>query len=395
MADNAPQHPQNIRLWRLALKTALLFIIFNLLWVLLQPLPLINRLSVYNVLAPGRERFAFGEYSTESYSLIVNSLDQLFASHVIAQPKRANEFRVVLVGDSAVWGYLLPPESTQSACINRLNLTAPNGKAVRAYNLGYPKLTVIKDLLILQRALAHQPDVILWQTSLASLYPSDQLDFALITAHRAELDALQAEYQFKLDQYPLPEPDFWSRTFFGQRRDAADWLRHQLYGIGWALTGRDHVIPRLLRPHPTNLLPDESLLSVNVVRLQTEGVIRADDLNFDVLRAGIGMAEAVNVPVVLINEPIYRKEDDPLRYNSYYPRWAYAGYRQVFSQLAAAEQWDYLDLWDAVPTDQFTDTDFHLTAEASCAYAERMITAALAKLNALGGFGRDASLSLP
>ncbi|GAB4544365.1 MAG: hypothetical protein OHK0023_01070 [Anaerolineae bacterium] len=353
---------------------------FNLLWVFIQPLSWVNRLSVYNVLVPGRERFAFGEYSAESYSLIVNSLDQLFASHVIAPPKPRDEFRVVLIGDSAVWGYLLPPQATQSACINRLRLAAPNGKTVRAYNLGYPKLTVIKDLLILQRALAHQPDLILWQTTLASLYPSDQLDFALITSHRAELDALQAQYRFKLDQYPLPEADFWSQTFFGQRRDVADWLRHQLYGIGWALTGRDHVIPRLLRPHPTNLLPDDSLLSVNVVRLQAERTITADDLNFDVLRVGIGMAQAVNVPLVLINEPIYRKVDDPLRYNSYYPRWAYDGYREVFAQLAAAEQWRYLDLWDAVPPDQFTDTDFHLTAEANCAYAEQMITAALSKL---------------
>lgn len=45
---------------------------------------------------------------------------------------------------------------------------------------------------------------------------------------------------------------------------------------------------------------------------------------------------------------------------------------------AAREGWPYRDLWDAAPPDAFTDTDFHLTATANCAYAERLIRESLA-----------------
>ena len=366
--------------WRVLLKTAVLFALFNALWFATQPLALLNKLSVYGAFFPPRERFPFAEFPEASYAVSVDSLDQLFASHRIAQPKAADEFRVALLGDSAIWGYLLRADQTQAACINALDLRTSDGRRVRAYNLGYPTLTVIKDFLILRRALAHAPDLIIWSTSLASLYPSDQLDFPLILAQREEVSALQAQYAFKLDQYPLPSRSWQERTFFGQRRAIADWLRHQLYAPAWASTRLDHVLLRFVAPHPVNLLPDDNVLSVNVLNLRQARRIAPEDLNFDVLSVGVALAAERGIPTVLVNEPIYRNEAHPLRYNTYYPRWAYDDYRAAFAQLAQRQNWRYLDFWDAVPADQFTDTDFHLTADANCAYAERLIKAALAQL---------------
>jgi len=366
--------------WRVLLKAAALFALFNALWFATQPLTVLNKLSVYGAFFPPRERFPFAEFPEASYAVSVDSLDQLFASHRIAQPKAADEFRVALLGDSAIWGYLLRADQTQAACINALDLRTSDGRRVRAYNLGYPTLTVIKDFLILRRALAHAPDLIIWSTSLASLYPSDQLDFPLILAQREEVSALQAQYAFKLDQYPLPPRSWQERTFFGQRRAIADWLRHQLYAPAWASTRSDHVLPRFIAPHPTNLLPDDNVLSVNVLNLRQARRIAPEDLNFDVLSVGVALAAERGIPTVLVNEPIYRNESHPLRYNTYYPRWAYDDYRAAFAQLAQRQNWRYLDFWDAVPADQFTDTDFHLTADANCAYAERLIKAALAQL---------------
>lgn len=371
---------ETVRGWRVLLKAAALFALFNVAWYVTQPLAFLNKLSVYGALFPPRERFPFAEFPEASYAVTVDNLDQLFASHRIALPKAADEFRVALLGDSAIWGYLLRADQTQAACINARDLRTDDGRRVRAYNLGYPTLTVIKDFLILQRALAHAPDLIIWSTSLASLYPSDQLDFPLILAHREEVSALQARYAFKLDQYPLPPRSWQERTFFGQRRAIADWLRHQLYAPAWASTRLDHVLPRFIAPHPVNLLPDDNVLSVNVLRLRQAGRIAPEDLNFDVLSAGVALAAERGIPTVLVNEPIYRNEAHPLRYNTYYPRWAYDDYRAAFAQLAQRQNWRYLDLWDAVPADQFTDTDFHLTADANCAYAERLIKAALAQL---------------
>ncbi len=371
---------ETVRWWRVLLKAAALFALFNIVWYVAQPLTILNKLSVYGVLFPPRERFPFAEFPEASYAVSIDSLDQLFVSHRIALPKAADEFRVVLLGDSAVWGYLLRADQTQAACINALDLRTSDGRRVRAYNLGYPTLTVIKDFLILRRALAHAPDLIIWSTSLASLYPSDQLDFPLILAQREEVSALQAQYAFKLDQYPLPPRSWQERTFFGQRRAIADWLRHQLYALAWASTRLDHVLPRFVAPHPVNLLPDDNLLSVNAVNLRQVRRIAPEDLNFDVLSAGVALAAERGIPTVLVNEPIYRNESHPLRYNTYYPRWAYDDYRAAFAEIAQRQNWRYLDFWDAVPADQFTDTDFHLTAEANCAYAEQLIEAALAQL---------------
>jgi hypothetical protein len=361
-------------LLRIFLKAAALFIVFNVLYYVVQPLNVLNRLSVYNTLVPGRLRLPFGEFPDESYNISILSLDQMLASHEIARPKAPDEYRIAMIGDSSVWGYLIKPTQTQAACMNELGLTLPSGRRVRVYNLGYPKLTVVKDLLILRHALQYKPDLIIWSTSLASLYPSDQLDFRVITAQYDELAALQNQYQFKLYQWPLPPPTRFDKTLFGQRRELANWLRYQLYGLGWTATGTDHSLPKFVTPHPVNLAPDDQLVLAEpmLMRLSTDHKILPEDLSFDVVKVGIDIAAAQNVPVLLVNEPIYRSSNNELRWNYYYPKWAYDSYRTAMKDVAAREGWHYVDVWDAVPVDQFTDTDFHLTPSASCAFAEKL-----------------------
>ena len=36
-----------------------------------------------------------------------NNIPAMFASHIISQPKADDEFHVILIGDSATWGWLL------------------------------------------------------------------------------------------------------------------------------------------------------------------------------------------------------------------------------------------------------------------------------------------------
>ena len=70
------------------LKGFILFIIFNLLFALLQPQ--IGRLSAYNVIFPGRERLPFGENSAKAYNLSLFDLDAMFASHEISGDEKKN-----------------------------------------------------------------------------------------------------------------------------------------------------------------------------------------------------------------------------------------------------------------------------------------------------------------
>lgn len=366
---------------RIALKALLLFLIFNAAYYAAQPLRLLNRLTVYNWLVPGRERLAFSEFPGESYSLSVTSVDQLVASHAIARPKAADEYRVAMLGDSGVWGYLLGPDETQAACLNKMGLVVPSGphagKRVRVYNLGHPTLTVMKDLLILRRALGYEPDMVLWPVTLASLYPQDQLDFPVVRAQYDEVIALAQAYNLNLPQLSaglFPAPTWFDRTFLGQRRQIADWLRYQMFGLGWAGTRIDHAIPRFVPPNDTFLLPNEDLLTPNpmLVRLTQERRFMPADLSLDVMKLGVDAAEARNASVLIVNEPMWRSDSNPQRYNRYYPRWAYDSYREAMREYTAREGWQYVDLWDAMPPHTFTDTDFHLTASATCEYAAKL-----------------------
>jgi hypothetical protein len=83
---------------------------------------------------------------------------------------------------------------------------------------------------------------------------------------------------------------------------------------------------------------------------EQETTLTSDDLAFDVLAAGI--ARAGDVPVLIINEPIFVSDgrNSDLRYNLWYPRWAYDQYRALLAEQATTYGWHYLDLWDAVPS---------------------------------------------
>lgn len=70
--------------------------------------------------------------------------------------------------------------------------------------------------------------------------------------------------------------------------------------------------------------------------------------------------------MLLINEPMLILNMIPnsnLRYNSYYPRWAYDQYRQYLGDDAAQKGWDYLDLWSTIPSNYFTDSPLHINPD--------------------------------
>jgi lysophospholipase L1-like esterase len=95
-------------------------------------------------------------------------------------------------------------------------------------------------------------------------------------------------------------------------------------------------------------------------------------LMLDYLSAGVRLAG--NLPVLFVNEPMFiaSGKNSDLRYNSTYPRWVYDQYRQIISDLAAANQWNYVDLWNAIPPQDFSDNDLHLTAGGEHLLAEKL-----------------------
>src|ERR1044071_1092151 len=128
------------RLFKVLLKAALLFVLFNFAFIFFKQVP-VGKLSLYNIVFPGRERFPFGE-TKESYNLSLFDLDAMFASHILnGTPKSSSEYRVLLIGDSSVWGTLLTNEQTLAGQFNT-NLITACGKTVHVYNLGYPTISL-------------------------------------------------------------------------------------------------------------------------------------------------------------------------------------------------------------------------------------------------------------
>lgn len=356
-------------LLRVLLKTALLFVAINLLFAVAVTPESYGRLSLYNRLWPGRDRLPYGENPAESYNLSLNNLPAMLSSHRLAQPKSADEFRVLLLGDSAVWGWLLPNEDTLAGQLNQMDLHSADGRSLTFYNLGYPILSLSKDLLLLDEALAYEPDLIVWLVTLDSLAPAQQLNHPLLWHNAPRTRALMQTYQLPLDAADgrFVEPNFWQRTLVGQRQELANWLRLQQLGAAWQATGVDQAIPPDYTPRATDFEADESWQG-----FETAVSLSTADLSFTMLAAGVQIAS--DVPVIIVNEPIFVSDgqNSDLRYNAWYPRWAYDQYRELLAETSATHHWTYLDLWNLVPGEEFTDSPVHLTAVGNQLLADEL-----------------------
>jgi hypothetical protein len=347
-------------------KAVMLFLLIDLIFGLTDPLPSLGRITLYNHLYPGRERLPYGDEPQRAYNLSLFQLDAMFAStELAAGPKPGDEYRVIVIGDSATWGFLLPPGQTLAALINAGNHTLQDGRRVRAYNLGYPVMSLAKDLLILSYAMRYQPDMIVWPFTLESFPYDKQLYPPLLQHNSQEVRRLIQDYQLPLNpaDAQLQQPTFWDRTLVGSRRELADLVRLQLYGVMWAATGIDQDIPATYTPRMEDLPADSGFHDLKLPHLQTA------ELALPILEAGLRMAGST--PVLLFNEPMFisQGKNSDLRYNFYYPRWAYDDFRQIMHLQSQQAGWNYEDDWNVVPASEFTNSAVHMTPRGEAIFA--------------------------
>ena len=342
---------------RVVIKAAVLFALFNLIFALLQPMDALGSIT----LATQRQRLPYGE-DDRAYNLSLNNLPAMFASHEVSSPKVDDEFRVLLIGDSGNWGILLKPEETLAGYINAAGYQLDDGRTVKAYNIGHPIMSLTKDLMLLDYAMDYAPDMIVWLTTLESFNRDEQLDPPIVLNNADRVNALISTYSLDLETQnaEFVEPSFLDLTIIGQRREIADWMRLQAFNLMWSLTDVDQYYPDEYNLRSEDFEED---LSWHGFAEPTD--LTTDDLAFDVIEAGIERAE--EVPVLLVNEPMFISdgENSDLRYNFWYPQWAYDQYRELYSALAIENDWHYLDVWDIVDGGEFTDSPVHLTPTGS------------------------------
>ena len=298
--------PNNGKFFRnIILKALVLFVILNIIFAQSDPLPAIGRISAYNSLFPGRTRLPYGDLPELAYNMSLFQLDAMFASHEIVGKEKSNdEYRVIVIGDSATWGFLLKPEETMAANINASRYTTDDGRHVKVYNLGYPTMSLMKDFLMLDQALAYEPDMIVWLVTLESFPRGEQLSSPILQHNPVPVRNLIQKYNLDLDlnDPAFVDPTFWERTIAGNRRALADMLRLQFYGVMWAATGIDQFYPDTYKSPTEDLPADETFHDLLPPRIPREA------LAIDVLDAGV--QHAGEVPVLIVNEPVFVSNGD-------------------------------------------------------------------------------------
>ena len=357
---------QSIKPLNILLKGLFIFIFFNLLIAIWQPQ--VGQFSLYNSVFKGRERLPFGENPKESYNLSLFNLDAMFVSHVInGTPKADNEFRVIIIGDSSVWGTLLRPEETLAGQLNDANISACR-KDVHAYNLGYPTISLTKDVMLLSYGMQYNPDLIIWMTTLEAFPLDKQTSTPLVANNEEKVRELSTKFGLSLEpgDANFEKKSFWEKTFTGDRRSWADLIRLQIYGVMWSATGIDQVYPAEYEHAQTDFDNDESFHDFTPSNLN-------DNLAWNVLDTGFSIAG--ETPMILVNEPmlISAGTNSDIRYNFFYPRWAYDVYRESMTSVSETNGWQYVDLWNAIPANEFTNSAIHMTPNSEAMLANELV----------------------
>lgn len=333
----------------LVVKAVCLFVIINIFYALLNPQ--VSEVSAYNILFPGRTRLPFDS----PFSVMIDRVDAMLPSHLISAPKAQDEYRVVLLGDSSVWGENLYADEIISEQWNRLDMRCGD-KTIRVYDLGYPHPSVIKDLIILEKAVEYKPDIIIWFVTLNTLNPRIN---PFLEANRERALKILNTYDIRLaydEKLNQDKPSFYERTLIGQRSNLVRQIKLQLLGAVWAATGNDS--GTLAGNEP----PDFDVGNGPLYRGMDSSTDIKNLLLFNALAGGIDIAHPV--PVLIVNEPIFitKEEYATVRYNAMYPRWAYDQFRAAVTEEARIRGWNYLDLWNAIPPEYFLDAGVHRSA---------------------------------
>jgi len=180
----------------------------------------------------------------------------------------------------------------------------------------------------------------------------------------ADLQRLSTQFGFPYSTDQNQDPVLASLTH--ARITLSDWYRLQMYGFMWAATGKDQDYPLNPTPAQRDLEADSSFEGC------PEGSFPCVQALYDVLKTGV--QSTLGTPIWIVNEPMLISSgmNSDLRYNFYYPRWAYDQYRSEMVVMAQESGWKYLDLWNLVPENEFTNSAIHMTPAGEALLVQRI-----------------------
>jgi hypothetical protein len=343
VSSNSGNLYRGVKPFRVILKALILFVGFNLLltlfpnpsyFVFRQLLPKLNKFPIYAVYYDSQAKHGFGARN-------VFDLNVLFNTHLISYEKKpANQYRIILIGDSTVRDGTLYPMVDQQEC---------GGKPLHAYDLGYYGASATKDLMILQEAMKYSPDLIVWSVTSRTL-SNEPKDFAL--ANSDDLTELINAYGLSM---PPNQSITGSRSFFS----GGDRIRLQTrlvlnYAVLFpAIRSPQRIIQTAINDIKANNAADQETLPASGAYL------------FSALTAASKITGGI--PLLLINQP---------RPSVVVTQTDYLQYRQELLSLGGKQHWIFLDLWNLVPDRDFIDK-IHRNADGEVLYNKAVLPSIL------------------
>lgn len=358
---------------RVLIKAIMLLIIFDATQIAFDLAGTLERWRLYRSFTPLTERLGLANQIGDP---IWWTIDPLLDAHQIAQPKASDEFRVIFLGDSAT--FCLYCRSTEAIPSVFTQLGAIfDGKHVIGYNLAYPGSDWMKDILILKHALKYQPDAIVWLVTAKGAgnqpLPQEPDAHLIIRVNAAELPALAR--QFNLDTWETEryaDADAWyQRSIFTHGGRYRDWLLLVVRSFRNALIypNKDLTQEYLLPGEPVITKPIPAIAEINSA---LPGYDTFPNRQWTLLRAGHQLAAEADVPLLVVNEPIYLASgpNTDVNYNPFYERNLYDRFRAALLDFTQQHTMTYLDLWNLLPAENFSNTSLHYNLEGNRRVAE-------------------------
>lgn len=300
-------------------------------------------------------------------------VEALLRAHALSEPAAEGEYRVILLGDSAIAGWGVPDDETLAAELTDLGIRVGAGRVV-AYNLAYPQPSAARDLIILDAALRYEPDLVVWFVTPASLNNApdeagqNRVFYTLNGGRLARLaekhdDLLGGWMQANAAALRPDEPAWQPYTAIRDQDLLPVWLNSLFYPF--------------VEP---GLAPSDRRVGLEEVPPQARytsehpGYREMPNDAWRFLEAGCREALASGAEMLVVNQPIAigKGSGSAVNYNLMYERALYDRYREALAWYADFHGLWYADLWDAIPSGRFTDTPTHMDALGYKMFAAEM-----------------------
>jgi hypothetical protein len=292
-------------------------------------------------------------------------LELLLRQHELCwrSPTSANEARVALFGNSAVYGFPLPVEKTFGALLNEH--FAANDIPARLFNLAFVNGYQLRDAVILRESLPYRPDVIIYALTLTEFVHRAPFPYTAIAqffkingrALRALEDDAPPGLSEPIGRYHswLAQPGItnWPTD---QLRETGAFVRLGVHASAEAFVERLHL--PVDRPSAREAAR-QSQYDCQLTRARCAADFK-DWRQWNILAYLQELHETRGVEILIVNWPIAHEPVEDC-YSVRYTDAAVAQFNTWLADEVRERGLDYVDLHDLLPADDFVDS-VHVTA---------------------------------